>query len=405
MILQSSLRPRFQAVLASAWISKRSANNYVQEYVKRVQAENKQQKQKNGTTRQAVPFDPPIQVQVLRINESTVGYEPLDAINGGEDSLFHVRLKQNLVFGVSDGVGGWNESGIDPSIFSRSLTAYSAAAADNTFLLHDSDEADPKDIMRRAFAAMRSDNIPAYGSATELVLNLSLASGNLQTAQLGDSTYVILDPQQRARVVSAEQQHRFNMPYQLTIPPIGDGPDPPKPASEEGRDQTSAQFFRPRPETEQRRKQIDADDFSDLSLVGFDCPNDARLEKHSLGHDDIVVAATDGLFDNVPVDEVEKLADRFMVAISKINAIPNDGAKTKPEDIDLFGGLAYSIAAQAVTNYIQRDLKSPFAERAKLAGYSYTGGKPDDVTVMLAWIRETSKVEAQEKLSEQKPKL
>ncbi|KAJ2855641.1 Protein phosphatase 2C 7, partial [Coemansia erecta] len=168
MILQSSLRPRFQAVLASAWISKRSANNYVQEYVKRVQAENKQQKQKNGTTRQAVPFDPPIQVQVLRINESTVGYEPLDAINGGEDSLFHVRLKQNLVFGVSDGVGGWNESGIDPSIFSRSLTAYSAAAADNTFLLHDSDEADPKDIMRRAFAAMRSDNIPAYGSATEL---------------------------------------------------------------------------------------------------------------------------------------------------------------------------------------------------------------------------------------------
>ncbi|KAJ2557551.1 hypothetical protein EV175_001273, partial [Coemansia sp. RSA 1933] len=76
-----------------------------------------------------------------------------------------------------------------------------------------------------------------------------------------------------------------------------------------------------------------------------------------------------------------------------------------PEDIDLFGGLAYSVAAQAVTNYIQRDLKSPFAERAKLAGYSYTGGKPDDVTIMLAWIRETSKVEAQEKLSEQNPKL
>ncbi|KAJ1770430.1 Protein phosphatase 2C 7 [Coemansia sp. RSA 1813] len=402
MILQNSLRPRFQAVLASAWISKRSANNYVQEYVKRVQAESKQQK---GNTRQTIPFDPPIQVQVLRVNEPFIGYEPLDAINGGEDSLFHVRLKQNLVFGVSDGVGGWNESGIDPSIFSRSLTAYSAAAAENTFLLHDSDEADPKDIMRRAFAAMRLDNIPAYGSATELVLNLSLASGNLQTAQLGDSTYVILDPKQRARVVSAEQQHRFNMPYQLTIPPTGDGPDPIKPTNEETGDQSSAQFFRPRPETEQGRKKIDDDDFTDLSLVGFDSPNDARLEKHSLGHNDIVVAATDGLFDNVPVDEVEKLADRFMLAISKINAVPSNGVKAKPEDIDLFGGLAYSVAAQAVTNYIQRDLKSPFAERAKLAGYSYTGGKPDDVTIMLAWVRETSKVEAQEKQSENKPKL
>ncbi|KAJ2520702.1 Protein phosphatase 2C 7 [Coemansia sp. RSA 1939] len=397
MKLQNSLRPRFQAVLASAWISKRSANRYVDEYVKRVKAESSQTK---TSARQAVPFDPPIQVQVLRAVEPFAGYEPLDAINGGEDSLFHVRLKQNLVFGVSDGVGGWNESGVDPSIFSRSLTAYSAAAAENTFLLHDSDEADPKDIMRRAFAAMRCDNIPAYGSATELVLNLSLASGNLQAAQLGDSTFVILDPKQKARVVSAEQQHRFNMPYQLTIPPTGDGPEPLKPAAEGEED--SAQFFRPRPETEQTRKQIEEDDFSDLSLVGFDTPNDARLEKHTLGHNDIVVAATDGLFDNVAVDEVERLADRFMLAISKISSI--SGAK-RPQDIDLFGGLAYSIAAQAVTNYIQRDLKSPFAERAKLAGYSYTGGKPDDVTIMLAWVRETSRVEAQERQNENKPKL
>ncbi|KAJ2522922.1 Protein phosphatase 2C 7 [Coemansia sp. RSA 2049] len=397
MKLQNSLRPRFQAVLASAWISKRSANRYVDDYVKRVKAESSQTK---TSARQAVSFDPPIQVQVLRAVEPSAGYEPLDAINGGEDSLFHVRLKQNLVFGVSDGVGGWNESGVDPSIFSRSLTAYSAAAAENTFLLHDSDEADPKDIMRRAFAAMRCDNIPAYGSATELVLNLSLASGNLQAAQLGDSTFVILDPKQKARVVSAEQQHRFNMPYQLTIPPTGDGSEPLKPAAEGEED--SAQFFRPRPEIEQTRKQIEEDDFSDLSLVGFDTPNDARLEKHTLGHNDIVVAATDGLFDNVAVDEVERLADRFMLAISKINSIP--GAK-RPQDIDLFGGLAYSIAAQAVTNYIQRDLKSPFAERAKLAGYSYTGGKPDDVTIMLAWVRETSRVEAQERQKENKPKL
>ncbi|KAJ2537597.1 hypothetical protein EV175_006675, partial [Coemansia sp. RSA 1933] len=89
MILQNSLRPRFQAVLASAWISKQSANKYVQEYVKRVQAEGKP-KNSGAATRQGIPFDPPIQVQVLRVNEPFTGYEPLDAINGGEDSLFHV---------------------------------------------------------------------------------------------------------------------------------------------------------------------------------------------------------------------------------------------------------------------------------------------------------------------------
>ncbi|KAJ2716868.1 Protein phosphatase 2C 7 [Coemansia spiralis] len=65
---------------------------------------------------------------------------------------------------------------------------------------------------------MRHDGIPAYGSATELVMSLSLASAKLRTAQLGDSTYVVLDNEQRARFVSTEQQHNFNDPYQLKIP-------------------------------------------------------------------------------------------------------------------------------------------------------------------------------------------
>ncbi|KAJ2362784.1 Protein phosphatase 2C 7 [Coemansia sp. RSA 2611] len=399
--LSRTLAPRFQAVLASAWISKRAAAKYVQEYVSQIREQSK------ATARETIAFAPPIQVQVLDVNDSSM-YEALDAINGGEDSLFHAKIKQNLVFGVSDGVGGWNESGIDPSVFSRSLTAYSAVAAERSFLLHDSDEADPKDIMRRAFAAMRRDGIPAYGSATELVASLSLASGKLRTAQLGDSTYVVLDTKQKARFVAAEQQHRFNMPYQLTIPPTGD--QPAKPANTE----ESAQFFRPRPleegseEAQQARREIDSDDFSDLSAVGFDTPVDARETEHTLSHNELVVAATDGVFDNVRVDEVEKLAERFMQAIAKIqqmNELPAKAQGSKDTATsDLFGGLAYSVAAQAVANYIQADLRSPFAERAKLAGYSFTGGKPDDVTVMLAWIKE-SKPTAEQKLAGMHAKL
>ncbi|KAJ1848311.1 Protein phosphatase 2C 7 [Coemansia sp. RSA 2703] len=382
-----ALAPRFQTVLASAWISKREASKYVQEYVKRVQAE-----RSSGNAPQS--FAPPIQVQVLGINEGAA-YESLDAINGGEDSLFHARAKQNLVFGVSDGVGGWNESGIDPSVFSRTLTAYAARAAETAFVLHDSDDVDPRDVLRRAFAGMRADRVPAFGSATALVLNLSLASGALRSAQLGDSTYTVLNQESsgsrvRARFVSAEQQHRFNMPYQLTIPPEGEVP---------ARDDAdSALFYRPRIERDdQARKAIDSDDFADLSAVGFDTPLDAREDAHQLAHGDVVVAATDGLFDNVRVDEVEKLADRFMSAIAK-----SDGGQVAS---DLFGGLAYSVAAQAVANYIQDDLRSPFAERAKLAGYNYSGGKPDDVTVMLAWVRETARVDAQKKADALSAKL
>ncbi|KAJ2779497.1 Protein phosphatase 2C 7 [Coemansia javaensis] len=416
-LLSGALAPQFQAVLASAWISKRSAAKYVKEYVERVQAEAKRE----AGSREAITFAPPIQVQVLGVGAGA-RHEALDAVDGGEDSLFHARVKQNLVYGVADGVGGWNESGIDPSVFSRSLTAYAAAAAEGTFLLHDSDEADPKDIMRRAYAAMRRDRIPAFGSATALVMSLSLASGRLRTAQLGDSTYVVLDARQRAKFASAEQQHGFNTPYQLTILP-----DPGYEQQQQRQQQSDddatpegegARYFRPTAETtagsEAARAEIDRDDFADLVRARLDTPGDAREATHALAHNDLVVAATDGLFDNVRVDEVEKLADRFMQAIGKVqHATPAKGtaasssSSSMPATVaDLFGGLAYAVAAQAVGNYIQRDLRSPFAERAKLAGYSFTGGKPDDVTVMLAWVREAAKAEAETKAAaEQRAKL
>lgn len=352
--------------MASAWISKKSAARYVQDYVSKYQKNN------------PPPFTPPVQVQVL--NASSATYEPLDAINGGEDSLFHSRLNHNLTFGVCDGVGGWNESGIDPSIFSRSLTAYLSAMAQRTFLLHESDEIEPQDTLGQAFAAMRMDSVPAYGSATALAMNLSMATGMLRSAQLGDSTYVVLRDA-KERFVSAEQQHRFNMPYQLTIPPTDD------PMAKKEEDKEGAPFYRPRPvddlsksERDELRRQIEADDFADLSAVGFDTPRDARVDSHQLQHNDVVVAATDGLFDNVRVDEIERLTERFQHGIKK---------NSKASPLDLFGGLAYSVAAQAVTNYIQPDLRSPFAERAKVAGHNFAGGKPDDVTVVLAWLKDS----------------
>ncbi|KAJ2704932.1 Protein phosphatase 2C 7 [Coemansia sp. IMI 203386] len=397
----SALAPRFQAVLASAWISKREAAKYVQNYIKRVQSPQPQQP--------PAAFTPPIQVQVLNLPGK---YEPLDAINGGEDSLFHTHNKQNLTFGVADGVGGWNESGIDPSIFSRTLTAYLASVSSSTFLLHDSDEIEPRELLRRAFAGMRTDQVPAFGSATALVMNLSLASGMMRSAQLGDSTFVVIQgvggDKQKVGFVSAEQQHRFNMPYQLTIPPI----DGQQQQQQQQTDGESAMFYRPRVRDQQINEAIDKDDFSDLSLVGFDTPLDARVDERQLHHNDLVLAATDGLFDNVRVDEIEKLTEKFMHAINRSSRETSVKKPTNMEDnnkmaleTDLFGGLAYSVAAQAVANYIQDDLRSPFAERAKLAGYNYAGGKPDDVTVMLAWVRDSARLEAEQKASKLAPKL
>ncbi|KAJ2888218.1 hypothetical protein GGI21_006755, partial [Coemansia aciculifera] len=57
MLNAAALRPRFQAVLASAWISKHAAAKYVQDYVRRVQADTKD----SASTRDPPTFAPPIQ--------------------------------------------------------------------------------------------------------------------------------------------------------------------------------------------------------------------------------------------------------------------------------------------------------------------------------------------------------
>ena len=47
---------------------------------------------------------------------------------GGEDA--HLQMAELRVFGVFDGVGGWSEVGIDPSVFSRNLAAQTRLACE-----------------------------------------------------------------------------------------------------------------------------------------------------------------------------------------------------------------------------------------------------------------------------------
>jgi hypothetical protein len=49
---------------------------------------------------------------------ATMVPHPAKAAKGGEDSYF----AQPFALGVSDGVGGWAGSGVDPALFSRALT-------------------------------------------------------------------------------------------------------------------------------------------------------------------------------------------------------------------------------------------------------------------------------------------
>ncbi|PVU99907.1 hypothetical protein BB559_000292 [Furculomyces boomerangus] len=357
-----TIPPILNAVLATAHISKKKANEYISHYIR-------------SSKTKKLPFKLPIDVQVYPIHRSPAdpqhidtikihqNYSPVDSAPAGEDSLFHTLNENNLVFGVCDGVGGWNDSGVDPSVFSRTLSAYTAESAQNQWLIHSSDEINPKDVMRMGYGWMRQDDLELYGSSTILVLSLSLLTGKLNAAQLGDSSFMVYDRMGKKTVfVSPEQQHRFNMPYQLTGK-IPTGRIKPK--------KSTVPFYKPK-----SKYSNDLDTFNDLKSLGYDTPLDSNEYQIPIKSGNVILAATDGLFDNVHQEEIENVLGMQF------------SSKNTPLNV---GFAAQQLCLTAVLNYLNKDTDSPFSIRAKESGYNYLGGKPDDVTVVLAYINDNIK--------------
>ncbi|KAN0016229.1 hypothetical protein ACTFIU_006192 [Dictyostelium citrinum] len=121
---------------------------------------------------------------------------------GGEDAYF-ISLDQNVI-GVADGVGGWGDVGIDPSEYSNTLMKGSKIAADSQKV-----ERDPLIIMEQGYQYAQD----VKGSSTCCIVVLS-ATNNLLSANLGDSGFLVI---RNNEVIfrTREQQHAFNMPFQL----------------------------------------------------------------------------------------------------------------------------------------------------------------------------------------------
>ncbi|EOD29340.1 Hypothetical protein EMIHUDRAFT_449869 [Emiliania huxleyi CCMP1516] len=123
-----------------------------------------------------------------------------------------------------------------------------------------------------------------------------------------------------------------------------------------------------------------APDSGDAPDDRFETPQDSRLR--GPGHDaslvrvpvrpgDILVLATDGLFDNV--DE-EALLDTIE------DLIEGSGTGASPQQ------LADAIAARAKELSLDKSVDSPFAILAKDNDILWGGGRPDDITVLVSHI-------------------
>lgn len=165
------------------------------------------------------------------------------------------------------------------------------------------------------------------GSSTVCVLVLDSVKNELYSGYLGDSCYMIARPKgvgQFELIFKAEEQtHGFNIPFQV---------------GSEG-----------------------------------DNPNSAITHKHKVEKNDLIIAASDGLWDNLEVEDILK-------EINKIS-LQFDTVVLNTQFI------AGSISMKA--EELSRDPShySPFAKRAIENKYrNYFGGKPDDITVVVAQV-------------------
>uniref|UniRef100_A0A1I7WC88 Protein phosphatase n=1 Tax=Heterorhabditis bacteriophora TaxID=37862 RepID=A0A1I7WC88_HETBA len=180
----------------------------------------------------------------------------------------------------------------------------------------------PEGILEKAFKATAEAPRPV-GSSTACVLIVHQEM--LYSANLGDSGFMIVRDG-RVLTKSREQVHYFNAPFQLTLPPEG--------------------------------------------YKGFigDTPDLAEREEIPIQKGDIIVLATDGLWDNLTEQHVLEQLKPLMENKASVQEVCNALALT-----------ARRLAFDSSHN-------SPFAVKAREHGYSAPGGKPDDITLVLLLI-------------------
>ena len=183
---------------------------------------------------------------------------------------------------------------------------------------------------------------------------------------LGDSGYIILRCG-RVHFASPPQTHAFNTPYQLSIIP--------------------------KVLLEQALRFGGAIPFSDR-------PQDAAIDVHSLQHGDVLIFATDGVWDNLSAQDVLRVCSEEMLKSKgwvmteagfapgvNLAAVADDSGSTSLQSV-----LARAVAARAKVMSVNTKVDGPFAKEVQRVypGEAYHGGKKDDICVVCVIVLEVS---------------
>ena len=270
---------------------------------------------------------------------------PDKMVKGGEDAWFArvARASDGGACGVADGVGGFNDQGVDPGLYARVL-AYEALGA-----MERDGTTTPVEAMAEA---QRRTKLP--GAATMCVVRLD--GDRLTCANVGDSGFRVV---RAGTVVSAStaQQHYFNCPFQLA--------------------------------------------YEELAKDG-DSASDAELYDVVVREGDVVVLGSDGLFDNVFDEEIASVVSRAFAgagdASSKSQAaaqalvkVARDHASDKKYD----SPYAREMAKSETDKGGAPKPVGLFGGFQQMLGGGNLGGKMDDITVIVAGVVRTENAQSE----------
>ncbi|PIN12199.1 Serine/threonine protein phosphatase [Handroanthus impetiginosus] len=212
---------------------------------------------------------------------------------GGEDAHFICEGKHAI--GVADGVGGWADLGVDAGKYARELMSNSV----NAIQEEPRGSIDPARVLEKAYTRTK-----VKGSSTACII--ALTDEGLHAINLGDSGFMVV--RDGCTVFkSPSQQHDFNFTYQLECGNDGDLP-------------SSGQVF-----------------------------------TIPVAPGDVIIAGTDGLFDNLYNNDITA------VVVHAVRA--GFGPQVT----------AQKIAALARQRAQDKNRQTPFSTAAQEAGFRYYG--------------------------------
>ncbi|KAF7191348.1 Protein phosphatase PTC7-like fig [Pseudocercospora fuligena] len=290
--------------------------------------------------------------------------------DSGEDAFFATTIggsQHHVAFGVADGVGGWQDQGVDPSEYSQALCGLMAGTANIHEDIEGGAPCKAQPLLQKAYDAVMANPRIAAGGCTAS-LGVADKSGNVETANLGDSGYLIFGPGKVAHR-SVSQTHAFNTPYQMSkVPP-----------------KMQAQYAI----------------FGGATYFS-ETPEDADVSHHQLKHGDIVLFATDGVWDNLSAQDTLQIVQRIMeeggywsqsrdapgaetkVNSTRIRSMPRKIEGSIQESF-LPGQIAAAVMREAKIAGLDRRRDGPFAKEVKqhYPQEGWEGGKPDDIAVVV----------------------